>query len=251
MDYVLFLLLTATLFIRPAELVPSLRGWPIYEWMIIASLIVASPNIFRRLRPAELRYSPITVCVLGLFVAVPLSFLPQLSLWYMRWSATEFAKVVLFYLLAVGVLTSYRRVERLLLALLLFVSVLATLSLSHDQGLITLPTLKASMVQQVVDAQSGDAVTLNRLQSTGIFADPNDFAMILVVGIVFCLHFWGERPRFVWRGPLFGIALLLSTALLMTKSRGGVLALLGCLARWPMPVGDGGKPRLEWRPVFP
>ena len=237
MDYVFFLLLTATLFIRPAELVPAVQGWPIYEWLIIASLVVSAPRIARCLRPRDLRANPITVCVLGLFVSVPLSFLTQFSLWHMRWSLTDFGKVVLFYLLVTAVVDSHERLRRLLFALLLFVSVLAGLSLLHYFDIWRLPALQASMQQRVVDHATGRNFELDRLQSTGIFSDPNDFAMILVVGIIFNLHFLGEQRGILRRGPLLAVMLLLGYALFLTRSRGGMLALLGGLgtlayARW-------------------
>ncbi len=237
MDYALFLLLTATLFIRPAELVPAVQGWPIYEWLIIASLVVSAPRIARNLQIRNLRTNPITVCVLGMLAAVPLSFLSQLSLWHMRWSLLDFGKVVLFYVLVTAVVDSHERLRRLLFSLLLFVTVLAGLSLLHYFDVWHLPALKASMQQRVVDHATGRSFELDRLQSTGIFADPNDFAMILVLGIVFCLHFLGEQRGLIRRGPLMAVMLLLGYALFLTRSRGGMLALLGALgtlayARW-------------------
>ena len=36
--YALFILVNATLFIRPGEIIPEIKEWPIYLWLIIASV---------------------------------------------------------------------------------------------------------------------------------------------------------------------------------------------------------------------
>src|SRR5437660_1224594 len=46
MAFFLFLLVNATLFIRPAEIVPGLLGWRIYEALILSCLVAALPDIF-------------------------------------------------------------------------------------------------------------------------------------------------------------------------------------------------------------
>jgi putative inorganic carbon (hco3(-)) transporter len=67
------------------------------------------------------------------------------------------------------------------------------------------------------------------LCSTGIFNDPNDLSLILVMAMVLCLYFLGGscgRPSgWLWVAPLglFGYAMLL------TQSRGGLLALVAAL----------------------
>jgi O-antigen ligase len=65
-----------------------------------------------------------------------------------------------------------------------------------------------------------------RLVGTGIFQDPNDVCILVVVGIIFSLYWLTERSaglaRFLWAGPLA----LFAYAFALTQSRGGLLALL-------------------------
>ena len=65
-----------------------------------------------------------------------------------------------------------------------------------------------------------------RLQGPGIFRDPNDLCVLLDVGILAGLY-WLFKPklgmfRWLWLLPLGAMGY----ALLMTGSRGGMLALL-------------------------
>ena len=49
MAFLLFILVNATLFIRPAEIVPALLGWEIYFYLIVACLVIAAPEVIRYL----------------------------------------------------------------------------------------------------------------------------------------------------------------------------------------------------------
>ena len=58
MAYFLFLLVNATLFIRPAEIVPALLGWEIYFYVIVACLIAAAPDVLKYLTAQSLETQP-------------------------------------------------------------------------------------------------------------------------------------------------------------------------------------------------
>jgi hypothetical protein len=94
-----FLLLNATLFMRPAEIVPDLNGLPIYEVIILGCLLATAPEIVKRLQQRSLADNPITVCVLGMLVAVVASRLFQGDLARAHYYGEEFLKIVLYYLL--------------------------------------------------------------------------------------------------------------------------------------------------------
>ncbi len=70
MAFFLFILVNATLFIRPAEIVPALLGWEIYFYVILACLIVAAPDVLRYLMGQGMETQPITLCVFGLMIAI-------------------------------------------------------------------------------------------------------------------------------------------------------------------------------------
>ena len=223
----LFLLVNASLFMRPAEIVPSLEGLPIYEVLILACLAASLPGVLRQFRLSSLEVNPITLCVLGLLAAIVLSHLWQGDTWYARERGVEFLKVIIYYLLFVALVNSPERLRRFLICLAGFALVLCIIALLRYHHLIELTTIAPmEEVQHQVDPATGQQTVIDRLQATGIYGNPNDLARIVVVGITICLfglaHKGSRLVRFLWVVPLGVFAY----ALQLTYSRGGLLALL-------------------------
>src|SRR5689334_1705788 len=59
--YFLFILVNATLFVRPAEIVPALLDWPIYAVVATVAVAVAARGVMAQLTFASLVERPITV----------------------------------------------------------------------------------------------------------------------------------------------------------------------------------------------
>src|SRR6516164_8242537 len=97
-----FLLVNAALFLRPAEIVPGLVGLEIYLFLIVACLLVAFPTVFEQLSVRALDRNPLTVCILGLWMAVVLSHMCRFHVGGAVASGYEFFKIVVYYLLLVG-----------------------------------------------------------------------------------------------------------------------------------------------------
>jgi O-antigen ligase len=127
------------------------------------------------------------------------------------------------------VVNSPGRLKQFLFWITIFALVITLLAVLQYHGAITLNTLKA------MEDRRGDGyleeVVLTRLRGTGLFGDPNDFSSLLAVALVLSLY-WiidGHRnpmARYFWV-PAF---LLFGYALVLTQSRGGLLAaLLGIL----------------------
>src|SRR5207245_7058108 len=129
LGFVLFLLVNSVLFIRPAEIVPSLEELPVYEILIVACLLSSLPVVVGQLNGRSLRANPVTVCALGMLVAVVLSQLTNFSFYGARTVGVEFAKVLVYYLLCVGLLNTPSRVRQFLLWLVAFIAVVAGLAL--------------------------------------------------------------------------------------------------------------------------
>lgn len=228
MSYFLFLLVNATLFIRPAEIVPELLGLPIYEVLILSCLVATHASVFDHLKTRSILSNPITVCVLGLLVAVVVSHLVQLSsdsIWYARHTGLEFLKMVLYYLLVVSLITSTARLRSFLSWFVAFTIVLTILAVLQFHGIIAIPTLEA-LERTEFDPNLGIVVAFLQLRSTGIFNDPNDLSLVLVLAMGATLYWRADRGaglmRYVWLLPLglFGYAFAL------TRSRGGFIAML-------------------------
>jgi O-antigen ligase len=220
--------LTGILFIRPAEILPGLEAVPLYEIVILCCLVVSLPAVLGHLRAKMLASRPINLCVLGLLPAVLLSHLTHFQLRLALESGTIFAKILVYYLLFVSLVTTLPRLRWFLFWLVGFVSVLTVVALLQFYGVIDLQSLKA-VAETIWDTETGEATVLLRLCSTGIFHDPNDLSLLLVAGMVASFYWMGERGlgpgRVLWLLPVgvFGYALTL------THSRGGFLALLAAI----------------------
>jgi hypothetical protein len=233
MRYFLFILVTFTLFLRPAEVVPELKDQPIYEVLILICLAASCPQVLRQLTTGSLAACPITACVVGILGVVVLSGLYNISALEAAEGGFTFFKVMVYYLLLVAVMDSPARLRNFLYTLGILILALTVLALLQYHEVIQIEALASYAEKQEndIDAATGESgALLLRLCSTGIFHNPNDLSRVLVVGIVISLYGLGDRngklPRLSWVAPLavFGYALSL------THSRGGFLALLGSLA---------------------
>ena len=211
----MFLLANFILYVRPTEIVHALLGLELYLVVIVVCLLAAFPVLWQQMQPASLERRPLTVCVIGLTFAVVLSHLAHLRIEAAFSWGFIFFKMLLYYLLFVGLVTDKGRLRRFLWCLTLFISLSALLSVLEFHDLITLPAA----------AKIKDGEFL-RLRGSGIFQDPNDLCVLLCLGLIFGTYLLTDHRsgllRFFWLGPLA----LLFYALLQTQSRGGLLALL-------------------------
>ncbi len=221
MDFVAFLIVNAMLFIRPAEFAPALLGLPIYELCIIACIVLSIPALVPQLSIRSLKDRPVTACVLGLLPMVAVSQLANGQLDTVVGTVIDFIKVLLYYFLLVGLVNTPARLTRLLSALAFFGALITALAVLHYHGAIDLPALHFE--ETGVEDDSGKVtVVLRRLGSTGLFQDPNDMCLMLVLTMMICLYQIIERKRWLWCLPLA----LFGHALILTHSRGGFLGLL-------------------------
>lgn len=221
--YVLLLLAIGTLLVRPADLLPALEKQPIYECLIVACIIASLPRLAAQLTLSSLRENSITVLVLMLVPAVMLSHLSHANTYGARTGGFEMAKCCLFFLLVLCHINSFCRLQLLLSVVTAGVFVEALLSVMQYRGILHLEAL-ASVAQRWHTADGGDGGILNRLCGIGVFHDPNDFSLILVVAIVVCGYTICEVNR-LWRRLLLLLPVaLFGYALLLTHSRGGFTA---------------------------
>src|SRR5438445_4685585 len=101
MDFFLFLLVNAVLFIRPGELFPALGAIPIYNIIIVINLLVTGPAIINYLSANGFSRCPTTTCVLGVLTFIFLSHIARFDFWSARYGALDFLEVVMYFLLLV------------------------------------------------------------------------------------------------------------------------------------------------------
>ena len=223
MDFLLFLLVTAVLFIRPTDFVPGLENVSLYLVVIVSCILVSLNRLIPRLTTKAFREDPMAVMVVGILLVSLVSNLVRGDLQTAFDFATEFGKIAIFYLLLVAVVNSPVRLRWFLAWLVVFSLVPTVLALLQYYGMIDIPAFTAIEDDLQYGPVTGDLVSAKRLHATGNFGDPNDFCEILNTAMLFSLYRLMDSSRgasrFLWLAPLavFGLALAL------TKSRGGFL----------------------------
>jgi hypothetical protein len=227
LGFFLFILLNATMFVRPQELFTALAEVPIYNAIMLACLVVSASAICGRLTPDSLSKNPINACAVCLSGLVILSHISHFRIREAIDSSSELIRVLLYFFLVVSLLDSFARLRKFLLWICCIIMVVISLALLHYYGIVNIPALEAYHERQweMIDEETGEVPVLARLQCTGIFSNPNDLSRILIVAILISLYFLGDRRSNLRRVlslfllPFYGLALYL------TQSRGGLLGL--------------------------
>jgi hypothetical protein len=244
MAFLLFLLVNASLFIRPAEVVPGLIGWNIYEALIIACFLSALPEIFAFFGRRSLAAQPVTLCVFALLMAVPLAYLSRLDLEKAAETGFAFAKVVVYYVLLLSIVNTPGRLRAFLFWVVGCCAVMMLVALLRFQGVIEIqlpqtpgvagkpgegakrgPTNDAFAKEYVRDPDTGELRELRRLVGTGLFQDPNELCLAAVIAVPLCLFGLMDPRLGAARLLLLPVLLLLGTVMYFTYSRGGFLGL--------------------------
>jgi hypothetical protein len=249
MRFFLFILANAMLFIRPSELVPELGDFELYRYVIALCLLVSLPIVLQQVFARVPGVPPIAGCVLALFPTVILSHLTQGNADEILGSGVEFFKVLIYFLLLLGLLTTAGRLRQFLLWLCVFCAALALIAvLRYHAGLDTQPTTPSAealearkegknqgqhgvaVKDQIRDPETGALVDVQRMCGTGIFNDPNDLALVLITAIPLCCYWLTDAKRRALRPVWIALILMLGYALMLTHSRGGFLALMAGMA---------------------
>lgn len=221
----MFLILNVILFVRPAELIESLQPFRLYQLAILGCLATTYPSVLSQLSTEALFRRPVTMCVFGILAAVVFSNL-QFGLTYeARTYGYDFAKIVLYYLLLLCNLDTPKKFQQFLTSLVIVTAIAASLALLQFHHVVEIPAL-AAYEQREMDEETGEMIVFPRLCGAGIFNDPNDICLLLVLVMMICLYRFttpGAGPkRFIWVAPM----LLFLLAFVETKSRGGFISLM-------------------------
>jgi putative inorganic carbon (hco3(-)) transporter len=208
--YLFLLLYVTVIYVRPSEIVASLAEFPIVDVLTACGMPLAALSLM--MRPRRIVVLPTDLCVLGLWVAIVLSNLTWGWFWGAWMGFLEFMPVVFCYALVRVTLTTprqFRGFVYLLVALNLFQAVNGIVQYHTGVGLGGL-----------------SAVGENRIRGTGIFNDPHDLGMTLVMTTPFILGGLFAagakvRHRIVWLLVLVPVLLAMD----YTNSRGTVIGL--------------------------
>jgi hypothetical protein len=159
-----------------------------------------------------------------------------------------FVKILIYYLLLVGNITTAARVRIFVICLGVFSVVCVSLAVLQYHDVLKLPQPEPELVLDALgrpqttgkdkdafvtdkeyDPVSGQMVEFKRLRGVGIFADPNDLSLLLTLGIFIAMYGLSDAGQGIFRMAWLGPLVFLFYALLLTYSRAGMLSLLiGC-----------------------
>lgn len=223
-----FQLVTATLFLRPAELFEWIDGLPLYEGLLIACLMLTLSSIQQHFRWRALARQPISLCIVGLFASVILSHATHLYLGGVAESGMNVFKAMIYYALVITIINSPTRMKAYLLNLTVCSSLMCILCLFDYWNI-----LDFEHITHLLDTQGHDddyqPIMIYRMRGIGIFQDPNDVAMVMVAAGVLCFYQLTDTASGIWRFGWLVPIVLLFAGLIETKSRGGLMAA-GCAA---------------------
>jgi O-antigen ligase len=227
--FVLLLAAAGTLLVHPGDLAAGLEDVQAYRVLLAGCILTSLPALAGQLRMASVRGNAITCLVLLTVVAAGAPYLAGGDR-REAWRAVDaVGKVSLLYLLVVGVVNSVPRLRAMLAAVAAFVLCMTAVALLQYHGVVHLPGL-AHVERHAVDATTDRTTVVVRLCGIGLFNDPNDLSLVLVVSVAACAYFLaaprrrpGERPA------LAGCVGLLLYALYLTHSRGGAIAAVSGL----------------------
>lgn len=228
MTFVLFLFTVATLYIRPAELIPELEGQPLYAGLLALCVLGTHRGILDQFTWSSLRRNPITLCLVGLVGAAAASHLSHAHPSMALAAAEELAKSLVLYLVLMAVVNTPRKFHVLLFTVAISGIVMITLSVLDYYDIIDIPPL-VHIVDTIEIPLSDELGKVLRLCGMGLFNDPNDISMVIIATAMLCLFFLTDQNlgpfRIFWLIPMA----ILAVALLATHSRGGVLCCGGAL----------------------
>ena len=224
MAFALFLLTTATLFLRPAELFEWIGEAPIYEALILSTLALTFQSVLAHFRQFMLTRQPITLCVVGVFIAIGISHLQYFYMGGVLDSGTFFLKTLIYFGLLLAVVNTPSRLKEFLLTVAICATSMVALCVLDFYEVYDFAFIEHLDDFDSFDEDDEIVVTVRRMRGTGIFMDPNDLTMVIGANLVLCAYFLTDKSfaklRFGW---LFPIAILL-VGMLATRSRGGLLA---------------------------
>jgi O-antigen ligase/polysaccharide polymerase Wzy-like membrane protein len=224
--FALFLLTTATLFLRPAELFIWMADTPIYEILILATLALTFQSVLGHFRQFMLARQPISLCVVGVFLAIGISHLQHIYLGALIDSGTLFLKTLVYFGLLVTVVNTPSRLKAFLLTVAICSSTMVTLCVLDFYDIYDFEFIEHLDDNDGFDEDEDEVITVRRMRGTGIFMDPNDLTAVICATGVICSFFLTDpsasRLRLAWLIPMI-VQLI---GILATGSRGGLLACL-------------------------
>jgi hypothetical protein len=233
MAYPLFILVNAILIIRPSEIFAELYGVELYFYAIALCAVVAVPEVIRYLTAEPIEKRAVTLCVFAILVFAVLSPLSRFNGGEAAQAGSLFGKVVVFFLLFVSIINTPARLKGYIGWVVGLTAVVVCIAVLDYHEIIQLPHLQTRLLEGEED-HFGISRQIARLQFSGIFQDPNELCVWLAALLPLCLYVVVHDTNVLKRVVALAAALLFLYGIYLTKSRGGLLALLAGLGAWSL-----------------
>lgn len=209
-------------FIRPFEIISSLRGLPIlFVVGVIAGLFLIFDVIAGKVK---LFKNGTDQMMLGFYLAIGLSHLSHMYFGGAVQSMQDFYPVFIGYFLIAHSINSEKKLKiflALLTACVAFIAIEGILEAINGASYFGVQALE----QGAGYNDEGARITIRRIKWVGPFSDPNDLAMVFVFVVPILLDYLLKRIVII---PLTLLGLILY-GLYLTNSRGGFLSLLASI----------------------
>jgi len=229
--FVGLMLYTFLEYLRPDVLFPNVAGFPLLRIVAILTGILFLFEQFgekKSFTKAPQNYFLLAFLFWLTFTHI---FSGGKMLWYARRSFFEFGKIVFVYFILINIIDSKRRLDIYVNFIMLITLYLAIGAILQSIFSYDIPgfALETSRSYESISSEVSSGFRVGRIRYSGIFADANDFAQILLVGLAFLINCalapaTSKKKLFLFCGSFLTI-----TAILLTASRGGFLGLLAVL----------------------
>lgn len=209
MAFFILLLYIICIYLRPAEWIPAIYGWQLLDILAIVTIFLwIFAGTGSRIRFVKV---PQNIFMLGFLGALVVSHLSHFYFYGALSAFIDFSKTVIMFFLIVNLVNSTKKFKITISLLIILTLILAI------QGIIQ---------HRTGFGLAGQPLTKDgRITWIGIFNNPNDLALALVMIVPFLLNsIFGSSPaRYkIICLPILGILLY---AIYLTNSRGGMVAL--------------------------
>ena len=227
MDFFLFLVVNAVLFLRPSELVPELRNYPIYYCVMVACLLCSSVRLIRFFSVDPVRGHPSVTLMFGMWLFSMISLVVNVE--NPLDGVTELTKVQTYFVLVLALVQTPGRLRAVTAVVALCLMTTSIVGILHFKEVINIQALEVKG-EQMFDPIKFEWYNLKRLRFTGMIQDPNEVAVLLGAVFFLCAYQWQNLAygvlRHFWTIPMAAFL----GAIGFTMSRGGLLALIvGCV----------------------
>jgi O-antigen ligase len=216
MRYLLFVYVTLYI-IRPSEWIPGLLGTPLLFLLSIVILAIMMFSVATGQSP-NLLSGDEEKMMIGFIVAICFSHISHAYVGGVIDSVNNFLPCVIGFFLFLASVKNMKQFDIFIMLLIILISFVAYEGIKQYTSGFAHGGLEP--ILQITESFDGEQGKLTRIRWYGVFNDPNDLGLLLILTIPFLINMLLNRHFFLSlvAFPLIGIALY------YTNSRGSILA---------------------------